>query len=129
MSANLTSPSLDSVNSTSSCNSSSKLFRSRRSSPSPRPQKDFFSAFGKLQSFYGHNSALVASTQRSHSAPATVHPTPAKKSSKAADWHSEKARSLSTDMKSYEQAFGTLASSYGFGGAAPVLPSRKSSKY
>ncbi|OCH86477.1 hypothetical protein OBBRIDRAFT_797141 [Obba rivulosa] len=115
----MSSPSLISVTTASSCKSTSTLVPRTQS----RTRKDFFSAFGKLQSFYGNSSALVASAQKSA---APTYPAPAK-ASKAADTHFETAGSTAT-TKQYEAAFGVLSSSYGFGGTAPMLPSRKSSK-
>ena len=95
-------------------NSTSSAFGQSKKS---KGQKNYFSALASLQSKYGaggnapvpipHKPSVKSShsLQMSHSS-TTTHPTPAPGGAQP---------------KNYEASFGALASSYGFGGAAPIV--------
>ncbi|KIP05530.1 hypothetical protein PHLGIDRAFT_149256 [Phlebiopsis gigantea 11061_1 CR5-6] len=81
------------------------------------PQKDYFAAFGALQSQYGFGGSVPT--------PVTL-PKPSKSTkSQSPSSTTTSAAAQSSKAKDYEAAYGALCSSYGFGGA-PV-PSTKAS--
>lgn len=82
-------------------------------------QKDYFAALGALQTSYGFGGAAPA-----------LHAT--SKSTKASKAKSAKTQATAAmpaakgSQKDYEAAYGALSASYGFGGAAPAIPSKAS---
>ncbi|KIP05531.1 hypothetical protein PHLGIDRAFT_36406 [Phlebiopsis gigantea 11061_1 CR5-6] len=99
--------STETLASVSSTSSSRRLFKK---SSAHIPAKDYFAALGNLQSQYGFGG----------SAPAPVTPPKATKSKKQRSTKSDLGARTATRQsteRDYEAAYGTLCSSYGFGGA------------
>ncbi|KAI0741240.1 hypothetical protein BC629DRAFT_277591 [Irpex lacteus] len=110
---------LTSVTSTNTAVSSSTLAPSKQ----PRTEKDYFATQGALQSTYGFGGAAPVIPTVSSSPKTKKHST----TSTASPQTSTAANSR--PQKDWEAAYATLSSQYGFGGAAPMVPTvSKSSK-
>ncbi|EKM51777.1 uncharacterized protein PHACADRAFT_262114 [Phanerochaete carnosa HHB-10118-sp] len=87
-----------------------------------RPEKDYFTASGTLQSLYGFGGAAPT-------LPTMAKPSKSTKSKSASEKATTAKTSTRGQEKDFEAAYGALSSMYGFGGAAIApTPVRSTSK-
>ncbi|KDQ19378.1 hypothetical protein BOTBODRAFT_170484 [Botryobasidium botryosum FD-172 SS1] len=103
-------PSLSSTSSTSSLLSGSR-----------KGQKDYFSSFGTLQSTFGFGGSAPRMSSPASPKP-QLRPKKSEESWSSESYSSKHPLPASSSSKDYSAAFGSLQSSFGFAGGAPVVP-------